>query len=155
MGHRGARITARRVDRSAARLAVRRLHPPHTAAGSTRLRRMAWTGIKAEAAETSAAIFLTMDTEAMQMAVAPGKDDLPGGMEDGQRHITADAEAAPDEWGKARHNQMQVVDSGGKVRGLHRRSVSEDRRGFTLTPPRISRSPNLALHPREPLTSSL
>jgi hypothetical protein len=35
-------------------------------------------------------------TEAMQMPIAPGKDDLQRGVEGGQGHLTADAEAAPD-----------------------------------------------------------
>src|SRR5215510_12358246 len=102
---------------------------------------MARIGVEAGTAETGAAIFLAVDTEAMQIHIAPGKNDLQHVVEGGKGYIAADEEAAPDQRAHALHNHTQLVDTGGEVRGLHGRSISEDRRAFNLVPPGISRSP--------------
>jgi hypothetical protein len=97
-------------------------------------------GVKAGAAETGAAVCRDVDTEAMQVHIAPGKDDLQHVVEGGQRQIAMGEEVVPDQWAHALHNYTQLVNTGREVRGLHARSVSEDRRGFNLTPREISRS---------------
>src|SRR5262245_17072179 len=48
-------------------------------------------------AETRVAVFLAVDTEGMQVLVAPGEDDLQCNMERGQRHVATQEEAPPDQ----------------------------------------------------------
>ena len=101
---------------------------------------MARIGVKAGAAETGAAVCLAVNTEAMQVHIVPGKDDLRHVVEGDQRHIAADEEATANQRAYALHNYTQLVNTGGEVSGFHGRSASEDRRGFNLTPPGVSHS---------------
>jgi hypothetical protein len=101
---------------------------------------MARIGVEAGTAAPGAAICLAGDTEARPIHIAPGKNDRQHVMEGGTGHSAADEEAAPDQRANALHHHTPLVDTGGEVRGWHGRSVSKDRRAFTLVPPRISRS---------------
>jgi hypothetical protein len=51
-----------------------------------------------------------VDTEVMQMQIAPREDDLERGMEGGQGHITADEEATPDQWADPLNDHPELID---------------------------------------------
>jgi hypothetical protein len=67
--------------------------------------------IEAGTARPPTAILLAMDTKAMQMHIALGKDDLQRGMEAGQRHVTADEEPAPDEGADSLYDDTELIDA--------------------------------------------
>ena len=75
-------------------------------------RHVARIDIKAGTARPRAAVFLAVDTEVMQMQIAPREDDLERGMEGGQGHITADEEATPDQRTDALQDHAELIDAG-------------------------------------------
>jgi hypothetical protein len=74
--------------------------------------RVARVGIEARPAQTGAAVFLAVDTEGMQVLVAPGKDDLHRSMEGSQRHVAVDKELTPDQRTNAVHDHADLVGMG-------------------------------------------
>jgi hypothetical protein len=73
-------------------------------------RHVARIDIKAGTARPRAAVFLAVDTEVMQMQIAPCEDDLERGMEGGQGHLTADEEATPNQRADPLHDRPELID---------------------------------------------
>jgi hypothetical protein len=59
----------------------------------------------------TAAVFLAMDMETMQMLIAPGKQDLQKRMEVCQGGIAVHQHPTPDEWADATQDDTQLVDA--------------------------------------------
>ena len=70
-------------------------------------RHLARVVIEVGTAYTRAAVFLAVDTEVMQMHVAPPEHDLQRGMERGQGHVATDEEATPDQRADPLHNYAE------------------------------------------------
>ena len=66
--------------------------------------------IEARTAKTPAAVCLAVDTEAMQIHVAPCEHDLQRGMEGGQGHVATDEEATPDQRADPLDNHPELID---------------------------------------------
>ena len=88
-------------------------------------RHMARIDIKAGTARPRAAVFHAVDTEVMQMQIAPREDDLERGMEGGQGHITADEEATPDQWADPLHHHPELIDMRWSISMFHGRRVPQ------------------------------
>jgi hypothetical protein len=63
-------------------------------------------------ADTRTAVVLAVDTEVMQMHVAPGEDNLERGMEGGQGHVARDEEATPDWRADPLQDHAGLIDAG-------------------------------------------
>jgi hypothetical protein len=62
-------------------------------------------------AKTRAAVFFAVDTEVMQVLIAPGEDNLERRMERGQRHVAADEKPAPDQRTDGLQDHAELIDA--------------------------------------------
>jgi hypothetical protein len=88
-------------------------------------RHVARIDIKAGTARPRTAVFPAVDTEVMQMQIAPREDDLERGMEGGQGHITADEEATPDQWADPLNDHPELIDMRWGISMFHGRRVPQ------------------------------
>jgi hypothetical protein len=75
-------------------------------------RHVARIHIDARTTQPWTSIRFTMDVKRVEMGVAPREDDLQRRMEDGQRHVAADEEPAPDQGADPLHDHTELIDVG-------------------------------------------
>jgi hypothetical protein len=101
---------------------------------------MTWIGIEAGATRSCAAVFFAMDTEAVEMHVAPGKDDLQNVVEGRKGGVAGDKDTAPNQRADAPQDHTELIEAGCSEEIAHTQSVPQRIPLLNPAPPGISRS---------------